>query len=340
MRAGRPTSRAVVLGLAAAMAVLGPAIVAATVLGGGYGEDGSTRDVAGTTVAGNPRAVSPRELDADLRAARRPDPAVPRARTSAFDARRALDLVRLQVAAGPRPAGSRALARVRAQLVRRLPRARREPVDGHPGLVNVVGRIPGRGPAVVLAAHYDAQLRPRGFVGANDSAAGTAVVLEAARALAARPVPEGAREVRFVLFDGEELPAHGDEATFEEDGLRGSKAYARAHADEVGALVLADYVAGRGLRLPRERGSDRVLWERVRAAAARAGVGSVFAGTGVGIVDDHVPFLERGVPAVDLIDWDYPQKNTARDTLDRLSERAMDATGETMVAWLAAERLR
>lgn len=332
------------LGLAATMTLLGlvlVAVVVAAVLGGGRGEDPATRGVAATTtVAGTPGAATAGELDADLRAARRPDAAVPRARTSAFDARRALDLVRLQVAAGPRPAGSRALARVRAQLVRRLPRARREPVAGHPGLVNVVGRIPGRAPAVVLAAHYDTQLRPRGFVGANDSAAGTAVVLEAARALAARPVPDGAREVRFVLFDGEELPADGDERTFEDDGLRGSKAYAAAHAGEVGALVLADYVANRGLRLPREGGSDRVLWERVRAAASRAGVGSVFAGTGVGIIDDHLPFLEQGVPAVDLIDWDYPQKNTARDTLDRLSERAMDATGETMVAWLTAERLR
>lgn len=297
------------------------------------GSGGETTRVAATTTAD-------RDLDADLRATRRPDARVPRARTRAFDARRALSLVRLQVAAGPRPSGSAALERVRRSLLARLPRGRREAVAGHPGLVNLVGRIPGRAPAVVLAAHYDTQLRPAGFVGANDSAAGSAVVLEAARALAGSPRPAGACEVRFVLFDGEELPADGEEERFAEDGLRGSRAYAAAHAKELGALVLADYVANRGLRLPREGGSDRALWSRVRAAADRAGVGSIFAGTGPRIVDDHVPFLQAGVPAVDLIDWAYPQKNTARDTLDRLSERAMDATGETVVAWLRAERRR
>jgi glutaminyl-peptide cyclotransferase len=193
----------------------------------------------------------------------------------------------------------------------------------------------------VLAAHYDTQIEPTGFVGANDGAAGSAVVSEAARALAARPRPGGAREVRFVLFDGEELPADGDAARFATDALRGSRAYARAHARELGAVVVADYVANRGLRLPRERQSDRALWGRVTAAADRVGVASVFAGTGdASIVDDHLPFLDAGVPAVDLIDWDYPQKNTADDTLDRLSAAAIDATGETVVAWLDAERRR
>lgn len=282
-----------------------------------------------------------RGLGADLAAARRTDADVPAATARRFDADRALRLVRLQLQAGPRPSGSAALERVRKGLLARLPRARREAVAGHPGLFNLVGTVPGRKPAIVLAAHYDTQLEPVGFVGANDSAAGTAVVLEAARALATAKRPAGAREVRFVLLDGEELPPGADDADFLAQGLRGSKAYAAAHADELGAVVVADYVAGRGLRLPREPGSDQGLWARVEAAARGAGVGRVFAGTGsVGIVDDHLPFLQAGVPAVDLIDWDYAYKQTAEDTLDRLSERAIDATGETVVAWLLAERRR
>jgi hypothetical protein len=282
-----------------------------------------------------------RGLDADLAAARRTDAAVPAATARRFDADRALRLVRLQLQAGPRPSGSAALERVRRRLLERLPRGRREAVPGHPGLFNLVGTIPGRRPAVVLAAHYDTQIEPAGFVGANDSAAGTAVVLEAARALSRAGRPAGAREVRFVLLDGEELPAGADDADFLAEGLRGSKAYAAAHARELGAVVVADYVAGRGLRLPREPGSDAGLWARVRSAAQEAGVGKVFAGTGrVGIVDDHVPFLRAGVPAVDLIDWEYAYKQTARDTLDRLSARAIDATGETVVGWLLAERRR
>lgn len=285
--------------------------------------------------------AQPLTLDRQLAAAERPDRDVPAATVDRFDADRALRLVRMQVQAGPRPSGSSPLAALRPRLRDRLPRGHSEPVAGHPGLVNLVGRIPGRRPAVVLAAHYDTQIEPAGFVGANDSAAGTAVVLEAARALATRARPANAREVRFVLFDGEELPADGRPGRFADDGLRGSRAYARAHAGELGAVVVADYVANRGLRLPREPQSDRTLWGRLQAAAARVGVGPVFAGTGkTRIIDDHLPFLDANVPAVTLIDWAYPQKNTAADTLDRLSARAIDATGETVVAWLDAERRR
>lgn len=295
-------------------------------------DDGGT---AGATVP------QPLPLDRQLAAAERPDRDVPAATVDRFDAGRALRLARMQVQTGPRPSGSPALAALRPRLRERLPRGRGEAVAGHPGLVNLVGRIPGRRPAVVLAAHYDTQIEPAGFVGANDGAAGTAVVLEAARALAAMPRPRDAREVRFVLFDGEELPADGRPQRFADDGLRGSRAYARAHAGELGAVVVADYVANRGLRLPREPQSDRTLWGRLQAAAGRVGVGPVFAGTGKArIIDDHVPFLDADVPAVTLIDWTYPQKNTAADTLDRLSARAIDATGETVVAWLDAERRR
>jgi glutaminyl-peptide cyclotransferase len=297
------------------------------------------------TVRGDPTGpyAAAREgaFAAQLQTARRVDLDVPRAETRRFDAVRALRLVQLQLRQGPRPSGSAALARTRRLLLQRLPRGRSEPVAGHPGLHNLVGTIPGRGPAIVLAAHYDTQREPAGFYGANDSAAGTAVVLEAARALARVPRPRGAREVRFVLLDGEELPADGRPERFATGGLRGSRAYAAAHARELGAVVVADYVAGRGLRLPREPGSDPVLWRRVRAAAERVGVGQVFAGTGrTAIIDDHVPFRDAGVPAVDLIDWEYPHKNTVDDTFERLSERAIDATGETVVAWLEAERRR
>lgn len=340
-RGARPWSLAV--GGAAAVAVLVVLVVLLT--GGGDEGPGATSAALAASTAtvatstGNPPSAP--SLDQQLRIAQRPDRRVPRATVDRFDADRALRLVKLQLGYGPRPSTSAALARLRPHLLARLPRGRREAVDGHPGLFNLVGRIPGRKPAIVLAAHYDTQILPTGFVGANDSAAGTAVVLEAARRLARTPRPAGAREVRFVLFDGEELRPGGDEDQFERDGLRGSKAYADAHADDVGALALVDYAANRGLRLPRELQSDKRLWGRVRAAAERVGVGKVFAGDSrFAIIDDHLPFLEADVPAVDLIDWSYPQKNTVDDTLDRLSSGAIDATGETMVAWLTAERRR
>jgi glutaminyl-peptide cyclotransferase len=265
-----------------------------------------------------------------------PPPPVPAASVDRFDAGRAMALARLQVERfGQRPAGSAQLRRLAATLRARLPGGRFEPVPGHPRLRNVVGVLPGARPAVVVGAHYDTEFHPRGFVGANDGAAGTAVVVELARALRVRPRPPGAREVRFVLFDGEEEPPGCAEAAFGRCALRGSKAYARAHRGELAAMVLLDYVGNAGLRLPREATSDRELWARVRAAAARVGVAQVFPRTTqLAILDDHTPFLDAGVPAVDLIDFAYRFRDTTRDTLDKLSIRSLDAVGETVLALL------
>ena len=272
----------------------------------------------------------------DARVAAAALPAVPRARVDRFDERRAFALVRQQVAVGERPAGSPALRALARRLRARLPRGRFEPVPGHPGLRNVVGVLPGRRPAIVVAAHYDTLELP-GFVGANDGAGGTAAVVELARALQAQPRPPRAREVRFVLFDGEEQPAGSQD--FLRDGVRGAKAYVRAHRREVRALVLLDFVANKGLRLPREASSDTGLWARLRAAAARVGVGAVFtARTGAEIEDDHTPFLAAGIPAVDLIDWPYRYWHTRRDTIDKLSPRSLDAAGEAVLELLRGLR--
>lgn len=260
---------------------------------------------------------------------------VPRATVDRFDAGRAMADVRMQVALGPRPAGSAASRRLAARLRARLPRGAFEPVPGPPsGMRNVVGRLPGRGPALLVGAHHDTKDIP-GFVGANDGAAGTAVVLELARVLAtARRAC--AREIRFVLFDGEESP--DDAADFFTSGLRGSRAYAARHAGELGAVVVVDFVGNHGLRLPRERGSDRALWARLRASAARVGVGAVFPGRTVGeVLDDHTPFARAGVPSIDLIDFSYRHWHRIGDDLDAISQRSLDAAGEALVDLLRRE---
>jgi len=266
-------------------------------------------------------------------ASARPAPTLPRASVNRFDGSRALALVRRQVAYGPRPAGSPALRRLASDLRRRLPRGRFEPVPGDPpGMRNVVGTLPGRRPALVIGAHYDTEATVEDFVGANDGAAGTAVAVELARALRGLRRPAGAREIRIVLFDGEEEPASGDQGDFFATALRGSRAYVDAHADDVGAMVLLDYVGNRNLRLPREGTSDPALWAQLRAAARAVGVGRVFpAGEGAALLDDHTPFLRAGIPAIDLIDFTYRYRDTPQDTVDKLDVRALDAVGETVV---------
>ena len=258
------------------------------------------------------------------------DGRAPRPRTRAFDGRRAFALLERQVRLGPRPAGSRASRRLARDLRRRLPGGRFQPVPG--GLRNVVGEVRGRGDRGrwVVGAHYDTKDLP-GFVGANDGASGTAVLVEVARALARRPA---ARDVTFVLFDGEESPRGTPDGRFEQEGLRGSKVAAR-RVRGVEAMVLLDFVGDRDLSLPREGNSDAALWAAMRRAAARAGVGCLFPdGTQGAISDDHLPYIRRGVPAIDLIDFDFPCWHERCDDLTAVSPRSVDAVGEAVVELL------
>jgi glutaminyl-peptide cyclotransferase len=250
-----------------------------------------------------------------------------------FDAQRAMRLAKQQVAYGQRPAGSPQLQRLAVKLRPLLPEGRFEPIPGDPGLRNIVGTLPGRRPGLVIGAHYDTLASPPGFVGANNGAAGTAVVIEVARALSALKRPSDAREIRFVLFDGEEPPARlpEDVPHFYRKGLRGSRAYVAAYPDRTAAMVLLDYVGNKGLQLPFEGSSTPSVWGQVRAAAAAVGAEGYFPPrTEQPVFDDHTPFLRADVPAVDFIDWSYAGHDIS-DTLDQLSPQSMDAVGETVV---------
>jgi hypothetical protein len=289
------------LGLVAVACLLAGGALIAAAVGGAFG--GSARDRAPAATA--------------------------RLRVARFDAGRAWADLRRQVELGPRPAGSDAARRLAEEIRGRLPHGRFEDVPGHPGLRNVVGRIDGSRPAVLLAAHYDTKDLP-GFVGANDGAGGTAALLELARVLRRAPRPAGAPELRFAFFDGEESP--GDDVDFERTGLRGSRAYADAHASELRAVVLMDFVADRHLAIPREATSDRALWRRLRAAARRVGAARAFpAGAAAGVLDDHTPFGQAGVPAIDLIDFTYPCWHKPCDDLRHVSQRSLDLSGETVL---------
>jgi glutaminyl-peptide cyclotransferase len=264
-------------------------------------------------------------------------------RVDRFDAPATMKLIRLQVSFGQRPAGSPQLRALAVRLRPLLPHGRFAAIPGEPDLRNIVGYIgPAHpsSPAIVLGAHYDTLASPKGFVGANNGAAGTAIVIEVARALARMHRPPDAPALRFVLFDGEE-PAQGlpeQQADFYDAGLRGSRADAAAHAAATRAMLLLDYVANKGLRLPREASSNTALWAKVRAAARRVGAGAVFPDrVGPDIIDDHTPFERAGVPAVDFIDWSY-DGHSLSDGLDRLSPAAADAVGETVVELLRTWR--
>ena len=247
------------------------------------------------------------------------------ARPDRFDERTAWAFLKRQVALGPRPAGSARSRELAGILRRSIPRGRFQAVPG--GLRNVVGTIPGRNPrrTVVLGAHYDTKDLP-GFVGANDAASGTAVVRQLARTIKPRQLRP---TLIVVFFDGEEAP-RGKDAQFERYGLRGSKVAARAFRSAEAAIVL-DFVGDKELAIPRERLSNAGLWRRLRAAARRTGFARHFPAREQGaVLDDHVPFIRAGVPAIDLIDFDFACWHRPCDNLTAVSQGSLNAVGETM----------
>ena len=248
-----------------------------------------------------------------------------------FDSAAALRWVRRQVDLGPRPAGSAASRKLAKQLRNALPSGRYQSVPG--GLRNVIGTVPGRDPkrTVVVGAHYDTKDIP-GFVGAVDAGSGTAVATQLARTIKPRTV---APTIVFVLFDGEEAPARRPDSEFERYGLRGSRVAARTYRNAE-SMILLDFVGEKDLSIPREANSDRALWRKLRAAAAAAGVADRFpARTAPAVSDDHIPFIRRGIPSIDLIDFEFDCWHRTCDDMSQISESSLDATGESMVRLLA-----
>jgi glutaminyl-peptide cyclotransferase len=256
-----------------------------------------------------------------------------------FDEQRAFADLEAQVEIGPRPAGSAASARTARLIAERLREAGASGVRIQRPHLNVVGHLPGSEPgAIVIGAHHDTKDGIPDFQGANDGASGVAVVLELARTLPERPPGPS---LHFALFDAEE--ARGDRP-FEKDGTRGSSQYvdyARAGGrqgspplESIRAMVLFDLVGDCELEIPLETSSDRSLYERFAEAADGQPL-DPFGGKTGPVLDDHIPFREEGVPAVDLIDFDYgpgPSPgaywHTPEDTLDKVCPESLDAVGE------------
>jgi hypothetical protein len=259
-----------------------------------------------------------------------------------FDGDRAYEDVARQVDLGPRPTGSEANAENVSLIAKELENAGVEDVTVQRPLRNVVGVIPGDEPGyVVVAAHHDTKDAIDGFVGANDGGSGVAVVLELARSL---PNPLPGPSIAIALFDGEE--ARGTRS-FDDDGTRGSEQYldlaengadGSPQLDQVQAMVLFDMVGDCDLQVPMEASSDPDLYDLFAAADP-----DVFSGRTFPVDDDHTPFLERGIPAVDLIDFDYGPGSapgeywhTADDTIDHVCADSLDAIGEASLQALPA----
>ncbi|HEY3380155.1 MAG TPA: M28 family peptidase [Vicinamibacterales bacterium] len=258
-----------------------------------------------------------------------------------FDGARAYSYVRDIVAFGPRPAGSPALESTRHYIKKELAtigvQVTEQAFDadtplGRIHMVNLIALIPGTSPdRIIFAGHYDTKLyREFRFVGANDAGSSTAFLLEWARVLKAR---QSRLTMELLFLDGEEamLPDWGNN-----DHTYGSRHYVQA-ARRAGtlatirAMILVDMIGDRDLRIRRESASTPWLTDTIWAAAKRVGLKDVFVDDTMLIEDDHVPFLNAGVQAVDIIDLEYPPWHTAGDTLDQVSARSLQSVGNVLV---------
>jgi glutaminyl-peptide cyclotransferase len=262
--------------------------------------------------------------------------------TPAFDGARAYEHLRQVVAIGPRPAGSKGAELTRAYIAQQLSKAGLA-VEEQPFLAqtplgpirmaNVRATIPGPGSGrLVIGGHYDTKLfRDFPFVGANDGGSSTAFLLELARSLKPRA---NAMTIELLFLDGEESTGDwvGNDHTY------GSQYYVD-HARKTGVLkdlrafILVDMIGDRDLTLKRESRSTPWLTDIIWGAAKRL-KRAEFSDQSTPIDDDHLPFLQAGVPAVDMIDLDYPHWHNAGDTLDKVSARSLELVGEVLLAAL------
>lgn len=267
-----------------------------------------------------------------------------------FDGGRAYEHVRQMVAIGPRPAGSAALEQTRTYIKEQLAMLQVEVVEqpfeaatplGPVKMVNLIATIPGAKPErLAFAGHYDTKLfREFPFVGANDGGSSASVLIELARVLKARKNPY---TIEILFLDGEEARLPEWSGT---DHTYGSQYYVDAgkKAGTLGglkALILVDMVGDRNLVIKREAHSTAWLTDAVWAAAKRLKLQQYFVEESTAIEDDHVPFLQAGVPAVDVIDLDYAPWHTAQDTLDKVSAGSLEVVGKVVLGALPAIETR
>ena len=275
-------------------------------------------------------------------------PAVP---LIGFDGTRALAEIHALCAISPRDAGTPAALKAADHLAGKLQAfgvavERQTFAAAAPGgtatFHNVIGKIPGSGRGlVILCAHYDTKSGIAGFVGANDSGSGVGALLELARVL--KTGWHGAPELWLAFLDGEECC----ESYAPHDGLHGSRHLAQqlvtaGRTNDIRAVILLDMIGDLDLTVTLPPNGDARLTTLVLDAATAEGARAKFSLAPSPILDDHQPFLDAGMPAVDLIDFLYgsaPGLNdywhTAADTPDKLSAESLQTIGRVVLRMLA-----
>ena len=260
-----------------------------------------------------------------------------------FDSSRAYADVQTQVAFGPRIPGSEGHTKVEAWIRTELESAgwavevQQMERLGHP-IYNIIAKRNDLAPEIILGVHYDTRMiadndpdpakQTEPVPGANDGASGVAVLLELARSLPTDTVP-----VWLVFFDAED---NGRIAGW--DWILGSRAFVEEISVKPRAVVIVDMIGDADLNIHLEKNSDVAIRTEIWSVAEKLGYGDQFINTEkYSMLDDHTPFLEAGIPAADLIDFDYPYWHTTQDTPDKVSAKSLQAVGETLWHWVTEQ---
>lgn len=267
-----------------------------------------------------------------------------------IDSQRAMKYVREVVAFGARPIGSPEHKKLETYILAQL---QGDPVEsdeftaqtpaGSFLMRNIIARYPGtKDGIIVIASHYDTLYGRKKFLGANDGGSTTGLLLELAHHL------RGKRQgysVWLVWFDGEEAVQHWSAA----DSLYGSRHLAEKWQKDgtlkkFKAFLLTDMIGDADLDILRDDNSTAWLEELVYKAASNLGYQSHFFAYETAVEDDHVPFGRAGVSVADLIDLDYGYGNalwhTDQDTLDKLSPKSLQITGDVVLETIRLLDLR
>jgi glutaminyl-peptide cyclotransferase len=260
-----------------------------------------------------------------------------------FDGSHALADVQTQVAFGPRTPGSEGHAQIREWMRAELESAgwivevQETERWGHP-IYNIIAKRNDEEPQIILGAHYDtrffadndpdANKHTEPVPGANDGASGVSVLIELARTLPDDTVP-----VWLVFFDTE------DNGRIEGwDWILGSRAFVEEIEITARAVVIVDMIGDADLNIYLEKNSNNQIRAEIWSTAEKLGYGNVFINEEkFSMLDDHTPFLEAGIPAVDIIDFDYPYWHTTQDTVDKVSAQSLQAVGDTLWHWIVEQ---
>jgi glutaminyl-peptide cyclotransferase len=272
------------------------------------------------------------------------DQAPPPETTGGFDGNRAYAQVAKQVSFGPRPPGTPAIQKLQDYMVGELKSYgcavdtdsfSADTPDGRVPMKNIIAKIPGQKPGIILlGTHYDTKKLPN-FVGADDAGSSTGVMLEMARLLCKQP--PGKYAVWIAFFDAEEafnLEWKDPDNCY---GSRQMAAQMAASGDlpKVKAFILADLVGNRTPKFRRDEASTKWLVDLVWNIAAKLGYGSIFVNETYSVGgDDHFSFTKRNVASVDIIDLaptEVPYWHTPEDTMDKISPKTLAIVGHTIL---------